>query len=214
MLKGRAMPIEMPDGTVRDGRGDSDGKALALGDAGCRGFVHPVTLSERWKASPLAASPEKDPTAAREASAGRALLVVDRHWLFAIAGVIWTGVGVLLLTYAVTWIAPVAVPLEIALAVGGLAVAALFVRFVFGGIVRKNIERIDQGPARVSAFAFQGWKSYLVTVFMIGLGITLRHSSLPKPGLAVVYEGIGVALLLTSLLYHRRLVNSLRCATA
>jgi hypothetical protein len=84
------------------------------------------------------------------------------------------------------------------------------VRFVFGGIVRKNIARIDLGPARASAFAFQGWKSYVVTVFMVGLGITLRHSAIPKPELAVVYEGIGLALLVTSLLYDRRLLNSLR----
>jgi len=91
-------------------------------------------------------------------------------------------------------------------------VAAAFVQFVFRRIVTKNIERIDAGPPRASAFAFQGWKSYVVTAFMIGLGITLRHSALPKPYLAVVYEGVGVALLLTSLLYHRRLVAALRGA--
>jgi len=137
--------------------------------------------------------------------ADRMRLDVDRRWLFAIAGVIWTAVGVLLLTYAVTWLRPVSVPLEIELTVAGLAVAAVFVRFVFHGIVRKNITRIQAGPARASAFSFQGWKSYVITVFMIGLGITLRHSSLPKPALAVMYMGIGIALLLTSLLYHRHL---------
>jgi hypothetical protein len=83
-------------------------------------------------------------------------------------------------------------------------VAVVFYRFVFAGIVRKNIARIDAGPERASAWAFQNWRSYLVTIFMVGLGITLRHSSLPKPWLAIVYEGIGVALLLTSLMYHRR----------
>jgi hypothetical protein len=158
----------------------------------------------------LTSSTEHDSRVSRPGGAGRALLRVDRRWLFAIAGVIWTGVGVLLLTYAVTWLAPVAVPLDLGLAAGGLVVAAFFVRFVFGGIVRKNIARIEDGPARVNALAFQGWKSYLVTAFMIGLGIALRRSSLPKPGLAVVYEGIGVALLLTSLLYHRKLAVSLR----
>jgi magnesium-transporting ATPase (P-type) len=137
-------------------------------------------------------------------------LDVDRRWLFAIAGVIWTGVGVLLLTYAVTWLEPVSVPLEIELTIAGLAVAAVFVRFVFHGIVRKNITRIQAGPARANAFSFQGWKSYIVTVFMIGLGITLRHSALPKPALAVVYMGVGVALLLTSLLYHRHLFSTWR----
>ena len=144
----------------------------------------------------------KDPS---PTMADRMRLDVDRRWLFAIAGVIWTAVGVLLLTYAVTWLRPVSVSLEIELTIAGLAVAAVFVRFVFHGIVRKNITRIQEGPARASAFSFQGWKSYVITVFMIGLGITLRHSSLPKPALAVMYMGVGLALLLTSLLYHRHL---------
>jgi hypothetical protein len=148
---------------------------------------------------------DKANTGSSPTLADRMRLDVDRRWLFAIAGVIWTAVGVLLMTYAVTWLRPVPVPLEIELSVAGLAVAAVFVRFVFHGIVRKNITRIQAGPARASAFSFQGWKSYVITVFMIGLGITLRHSALPKPALAVMYLGIGVALLLTSLLYHRHL---------
>ena len=144
----------------------------------------------------------------------RMRLDVDYRWLFAIAGVIWTGVGVLLLTYAVSWLRAVSVPLEIELTVAGLAVAVVFVRFVFHGIVSKNIARIESGPARVSAFSFQGWKSYLVTVLMIAMGIALRHSSLPKSALAVMYLGIGLALLLTSLLYHRHLFRSHRRSKA
>jgi len=135
----------------------------------------------------------------------RLRLDVDRRWLFFIAGVIWTGVGVLLLGYAVTWLAPVSVPLELELGVAGLAVAFVFVRFIFHGIVRKNIERIEGGPARASAYSFQGWKSYLMTVFMIVLGIVLKRSPIPKPDLAVMYLGVGLALLLTSGLYHRHL---------
>jgi len=155
-------------------------------------------------------------TAATETSAPwwRSLLPVGRPGLYATAGVIWTAVGLLCVGYAVVWLAPVALLTKIGLALAGLVVAAAFVRFVFWGIVRKNITRIEQGPARVSAFAFQGWKSYVVTVFMIGLGITLRHSAMPKPWLAVIYEGVGVALLLTSLLYHGRLVSSLRGSRA
>ena len=147
---------------------------------------------------------QETPGRARSAFPQWARLPIDRRWLYAIAGVIWTGVGVLLVGYAVVWLTPVRMPLEIELAAAGLVVAGVFVRFVFQGIVGKNIVRIEQGPPRASAWAFQGWKSYLVTVFMVGLGIALRHSALPKPGLAVIYEGIGVSLLFTSLLYHRK----------
>lgn len=139
----------------------------------------------------------------------RRALDVDYRWLFGIAGVIWTGVGILLLAYAVSWLAPESVPIELELVVAGLAVAVVFVRFVFHGIVRKNIARIEAGPRRAHVFSFQGWKSYLVTVFMIALGIVLRHSAIPKPVLAPVYLGIGLALLATSLLYHRHLFGHL-----
>jgi hypothetical protein len=152
--------------------------------------------------------PAKD--ASSPTLAERMRLDVDYRWLFAIAGVIWTGVGVLLLTYAVTWLRPVELPVEIELIVAGLAVAVVFVRFVFHGIVSKNIARIQDGPARASAFSFQGWKSYVVTVFMIVLGIALKRSPIPKPDLAVMYLGIGLALLATSLLYHRHLFRSHR----
>lgn len=155
---------------------------------------------------------DSDRTQDSAPSPRRALLHVDRHWLFAIAGVVWTGVGLLLLAYAVGWLAVVRPPLALTLAAVGAVVAALFVRFVFSGIVRKNIARIEQGPARASAFAFQGGRSYLIAASMIALGIVLRHSALPKPGLAIVYEGVGAALLLTSLAYHRRLAGALRSA--
>ena len=144
--------------------------------------------------------------------AERLRLDVDRRWLFAIAGVIWMGVGILLLTYAVTWLAPVTLPLEIELSIAGLAVAAVFLRFVFHGIVSKNIARIEGGPARVSAFSFQGWKSYLITVFMIVLGIMLKRSPIPKPDLAVMYLGVGLALMLASGFYHRHLFSMWRRA--
>jgi hypothetical protein len=96
------------------------------------------------------------------------------------------------------------------LGLAGAGLALLAARYLFARIVRSNIARIERGPDRASAFAFQAWKSYVVTVGMIALGITLRHSSIPRPALAVVYEAIGGALLLTSLLYHRRFFDARR----
>jgi hypothetical protein len=144
----------------------------------------------------------------------RGRLDVDRRWLFGIAGAIWTGVGILLLVYAVSWLEPLTMFQEMGLVLAGVAVAAVFVHFVFRGIVRKNIARIEAGPKRRSALAFQNWKSYLITVFMIGLGVMLRHSALPKSWLAPMYLGIGLALLGTSLLYHRRFFGGTRGGAA
>lgn len=131
------------------------------------------------------------------------ILPVQRRWLFAISGVLWTAVGVMLVTYAVMWLAPVDWHLEIALGAAGAVLAIVAARFMFRGIAAKNIDRIHQGPDRASALAFQPWKSYLMMVFMMGLGIVLKHSAVPKPALAVVYAAIGGALMLASGLYHR-----------
>jgi hypothetical protein len=129
---------------------------------------------------------------------------VERRWLFVISGVLWTAVGAMLMVYAFVWLAPVALHLEIALAAAGLTLAAVAARYLFRGIVRKNIDRIERGPERASIFTFQPWKSYVMMVGMMGLGFALRHSGVPKPALAVVYAAIGGALMLASGLYHRR----------
>ena len=49
----------------------------------------------------------------------------------------------------------------------------------------------------------QVWRSYLIVIVMIAMGIDLRHSPLPKPYLAVLYGGIGMALVLSSVRYLR-----------
>jgi hypothetical protein len=142
--------------------------------------------------------------------AERMPIPVERRWLHALAGVVWTGIGVLCITYAVVWLAPDALPLELSFGAAGLVVAALFLRFVFVGVVRKNIARIEEGPTHASIFTFQGWKSWLVAGGMMAFGATLRHSTVPKDWLAVVYEGVGIALFITSLMYHRQLVRAFR----
>jgi hypothetical protein len=150
-------------------------------------------------------------TPPRSTLADRISIPVERRWLHAAAGVLWTAIGVLCLVYAVEWLAPpVTLPDELIFGAAGLVVAALFFQFVFIGLVRKNIARIESGPQVASLFTFQGWRSYLIAAFMMGMGATLRRSAIPKPWLAIIYEGVGIALFLTSLLYHRELVRAFR----
>jgi hypothetical protein len=41
---------------------------------------------------------------------------------------------------------------------------------------------------------------------MVTMGITLRHSPIPKQYLSVIYTGIGLALFLSSIRYFRNLL--------
>jgi hypothetical protein len=45
---------------------------------------------------------------------------------------------------------------------------------------------------------------------MIGIGVTLRHSPIPKPYLAALYLGIGGALILSSARYVRVFLGQMR----
>ncbi len=107
---------------------------------------------------------------------------VERRWLLLVAGCLWTAVG--------------------------LIAALVIYRFGFLRLALRNIARIGGVKAHVCVFAFQAWKSYLIVAFMMGLGIFLRGSPIPKPDLAALYIGIGGGLLLSSIHYYRELIGT------
>lgn len=47
------------------------------------------------------------------------------------------------------------------------------------------------------------WKSYIIVLIMVSMGIALRHSSIPKRYLSILYDGIGLALFLSGIRYLR-----------
>jgi hypothetical protein len=133
---------------------------------------------------------------------------VKRKILVLIAGLLWSVVGLWLLTTAGGWI----IPLEssyrpLSIAVGAMAGVIIYY-FGFSKLVAVNISRIfTQAPGKdkVCLFSFQDTKSYFIIIFMIGLGSILRHLPVSKIYIAPVYVAIGLALLLSSLIYYKRL---------
>ena len=59
-------------------------------------------------------------------------------------------------------------------------------------------------------FSFMTWKSYVIVAVMVAMGALLRHSPIPKPYLAILYIGIGLALLLSSIRYLRVLLGQIK----
>ena len=88
----------------------------------------------------------------------------------------------------------------------GVVAALLIHHFGFLKIVDKNLGRIMPMEGNRCVFSFMSWRSYLVVGFMMAMGIGLRHSPVPKPDLAVLYVGIGLALVLSSIRYLRVLL--------
>ncbi len=132
---------------------------------------------------------------------------VPRKGLLALAGIVWAAVGVMLFRLAIGWLQPVEQGQRFFLLGLGLALAAAMYQVAFSRLVARNLERIANLPAKGCLFAFQPWKSYLVIVFMVLLGLSLRRSSIPRSALAVIYTTIGGALILGGVKYWQQVFS-------
>jgi hypothetical protein len=133
---------------------------------------------------------------------------VSRRTLLLLAGLVWIGVGAMLLRFAAQWLREGRpTHLYVMVAVGVFA-ALVIHHFGFLRIVDKNLGRILPMEGKRCAFSFMSWKSYLLVGLMTAMGIGLRHSPIPKPYLAMLYVGIGFALILSSVRYLRVLLTS------
>ena len=90
-------------------------------------------------------------------------------------------------------------------------IAAFFVgRYLLSRIAQRNLKRLDQQPQKICLFAFQPLRSYLIILVMVGLGISLRRSDLPRVWLAVLYSIMGGALIVASHSYFLRALELLK----
>ncbi len=130
---------------------------------------------------------------------------VSKYWLIALAGLIWSSVGVMLGHLAYIWLA--AVDWDRALPLGSLGIISALVayRYGFSKIALKNIDRLCLLSDKCCIIAFQALRSYLIIIFMIMLGIVFRSSPMPRHFLAVIYATIGGALFLSSFHFYRRI---------
>lgn len=130
---------------------------------------------------------------------------LPRPWLLALAGLMWTAVGVMLGRYAFVWLTGSPSWVNAGLGLAGVVAAVPIYRLGFRKLARKNLTRIQELNERACLFAFLAWKSYAIVAVMITGGILLRHSAIPKPYLAILYAAIGGGLFLSSFVYYGQL---------
>ena len=130
---------------------------------------------------------------------------VSKYWLMALAGLMWSVVGIMLCRMAYIYLGTVSKSQALSMGSMGLISALAAYRLGFSKIALKNISRLCILPDKTCIFAFQAWKSYLIIILMILLGITLRHSPIPRPYLAVIYATIGGALFFSSFHFYWRI---------
>ena len=127
---------------------------------------------------------------------------VTKSWLIALAGLMWTAVGMTLCRLTYNWLAVINRGMAASLGLLGVVMAVAAYHFGFSKIARKNIKRLCLLTERTCVFAFQTWKGYLIIGFMMILGIILRNSAIPKQYVAIIYTTIGGAIFLSSFHYY------------
>ena len=129
---------------------------------------------------------------------------VSKNILLFVAGILWVMVGIMLNSMAYTWLRAERLSYALLAAAVGFACSLFIHHFGFLRIVNRNMDRILPMEGKRCVFSFMPWKSYVLVAVMITMGVLLRHSPIPKLYLAVLYIGIGTALILSSVRYLRR----------
>jgi hypothetical protein len=132
---------------------------------------------------------------------------VGKRTLLFLGGFIWIGVGTMLLSFSYGWLHAFQGKHSLLFVSAGLALAMIMHHFGFLKIVDRNLRRILPAEGKKCVFSFMPWKSYFLVAVMVCIGILLRHSSIPKQYLSIVYIGIGLGLILSSVRYFRVLLQ-------
>lgn len=132
---------------------------------------------------------------------------VNKRYLVILSGSVWIGVGIMLNSFAVNWLIDYTKPGALIFAAGGFVLSLVIHHFGFLRIVDKNLGRISKMQGKRCAFSFMTWKSYILVAVMVTMGILLRHSRIPRQYLSVIYIGIGLALILSSVRYFRNFLH-------
>lgn len=129
---------------------------------------------------------------------------VNRQMLLIIAGTVWIVAGGNILRIGVmTWMNS---SQNWMFKIGEATIVfLLFFVLVFKRLYYKHTRRIDQKNEHHNCpFSFFDVKSWIIMIFMITLGITIRSFCLlPDSFISVFYTGLSIALILTGVLFIR-----------
>ena len=114
-----------------------------------------------------------------------------------LTAVMWSVIGILLLTKASYRIVQVPEH-QIIIIIAALIFGTLKSIFILDRSARKSIVRILEFKDGTCLGAVYSFKTWLLVVSMMGVGMLLRNSSLPLSLLCFVYFTIGWALLFSS----------------
>jgi hypothetical protein len=111
------------------------------------------------------------------------------------AALLWTVVGLGLTAAGLVWSFGSALPWSLLLAAAGVAAGTVKGSLVIRKMADWNTARIiARGDGRCLG-GFLAPKTWLLIIIMMGSGILLRRSGVPRPILGVLYTAVGTGLL-------------------
>lgn len=130
---------------------------------------------------------------------------VSKHYLILMSGFAWALIGAYLLFMGSNRIAEFSLPYSFLFISIAIILGLLKAKYIFFKIVQKNMNRINSYEAeKVSVWAFQKWTSYALIIAMMLMGILIRDLNIfPNYILSPLYLAIGLALLVSSILYFK-----------
>jgi len=134
---------------------------------------------------------------------------VDKKYLILTAGIMWCGVGIMLICFAADWLSKYSGEGIFIFYLSGFIAAMPIHHFGFLRLADKNLKRLLSITEKKCIFSFITIKSYLIIIIMVAMGIALRHSRIPKQYLSILYNGIGLGLFLSGISYVRNFINLL-----
>lgn len=118
-----------------------------------------------------------------------------------LSGLVWILAGIMLNSRAYDWLMNYNGNFFWAYASAGLFLGAIKGKLVFRRIVVRNIDRIRNFEGKRFILEFIPVKSYFLIFFMAMAGYFLRQTSIPREFIAVLYLGIGMALIFSGIQY-------------
>lgn len=139
---------------------------------------------------------------ARWARAHKPAAPVRVHVL--LAALTWTLVGTGLAVAGARWCLDANGAAAVLLLGGGAAAGLAKGRFLLAPLAQRNGGRLASRGDGYCLGGFQTARSWALVAGMMGAGVLLRHSGLPRPALGLLYSAVGAALLVGSVPLWRR----------
>lgn len=112
-----------------------------------------------------------------------------------LAALLWAGIGSMLMMRGTRWLVDSG---TLWLLLPALVLGTLKSILVLDRVARRGLDRILRLADGTCLGAVYSLKTWMVVVLMIAAGYVLRHSTLPRTLLGVVYVTIGWALFMSS----------------